>query len=369
MDRSRGIRRGIPWLLLTCALLLVPVSAEGGARERAPGPLESFRRAVVVHRALICGQGVPRGLLVVYSVEPRPGQSPSQVRQRMIEVLRRRAGDRGRDGIRIVPRGVGAVEVWYPGSPARVHAMRGILVRPGNLAFHAVDTDSPWFEGMDRAVARWATERDAATVTLERTHDEWQVRADTREELEAFVATLPSPPPARILGFQEEESRNQGHEAPARWRLFLLHEIAPVHGGHIASATVIADGYDGMPRVSLVFDEAGAVAFADLSEALVQRLLAIVLDGRVLSAPKVMERIDGGRAQITLGAGRPPQELFEEARGLAAVLGSGGHPAALVPLSEEVGGRMPLEGWRALGPLPFTAQAVALLLVLRDRCL
>jgi len=286
----------------------------------------------------------------------------------MIEVLRRRLEAWGDGEPDIRRRAADEIVIWYPGGPLKAFALKAILERPGVLEFQAVDPDNPWFEAARPALDRWGEARSHATVTLEWTSDGVVIRADTLDELEDFASALPELPPARRLGFQEEDVWDRGIERSTRWRLFLLHADAPVHGAHIAHASATINEYDGTPVVALEFTAAGGEAFADLTEALTGRLLAIVLDGRVMSAPKVLERIPGGRAQITLGAGRAPEELFEEARGLATILRSGGHPATLVPLTEAVTAPGPLEGWRALGPLPFTAQAIALMITLRYGC-
>jgi preprotein translocase subunit SecD len=52
----------------------------------------------------------------------------------------------------------------------------------------------------------------------------------------------------------------------------------------------------------------------------VQRRLAILVDGRVDSAPVVKSEIGGGRLTITMGAGEPEKQLAD-ARRLAASLG------------------------------------------------
>ena len=309
-----------------------------------------------------------QALLIIYEVEPRPGQPLQEARDRMIDVLRRRTGGWGDSRPEIRARGEREVEIGFYSARGDLEMMRGILERPGVLGFHAVDSASPWLDELSLALGRWSATRSGATVTVERGYDDVVVRADILEELEAFAATLPELPAGRILGFQKEDHRVGGAESSTRWRLYLLHAEAPVHGGHIVSVDVATDEYDGAPRIALQFSAAGGAAFADLTEALVQQSLAIVLDGRVMSAPRVMERISGGRAQITMGSGRPYQELFDEARDLAVVLRAGGHPAGLRRLSEEVVGDDPQTAWQAMGPLPFTAQALALLLTIRYGC-
>ncbi|MBM4371473.1 MAG: hypothetical protein FJ098_07450 [Deltaproteobacteria bacterium] len=363
MAWRRGRGTGIGAALLLFLMGQPPAVAEDLS------PAQAFRRAVGIHRALLCSETFGEGLVGRYAVEPPPGQAPEPVRDRMIEVLRRRleAMDRLGDSASIFPRGRSGLEVHLDRpTPAEAEAVRGALQRPGILGFHPVDADSPWWEAIGPALERGLAEHPAWTVRDHGFADERSLRADSREDLEAFVATLPAPPADRTVAFQEE-----GGYDPARglrWRLWLLHREPPVHGGHVAAARVVFNEYDQQPVVSLEFTGAGAAAFADLSEALTGRLLAVVLDGWVLSVPKVMERIAGGRAHITLGAGGSPDELLREARDLATVLGSGGHPGRLVFLSEERARPGTTGGWWTLGPLPLTAQAVALLLHLRDGC-
>jgi len=84
--------------------------------------------------------------------------------------------------------------------------------------------------------------------------------------------------------------------------------------------------------VDLVLNSAGSKTFERVTGENVGRLLAIVLDGRVYSAPQIRERIPGGRAQIT-GAFD-----FQEARDLAIVLRAGALPAPVEILEERTVG-------------------------------
>ncbi len=80
----------------------------------------------------------------------------------------------------------------------------------------------------------------------------------------------------------------------------------------------------GQASVSLTFNDKGSEIFADLTGKNVGRQLAIVLDNKVQSAPRLNEKISGGRAQIT-GNFSP-----EEATDLALVLRSGSLPAPII---------------------------------------
>ncbi|MCX5696193.1 MAG: protein translocase subunit SecD [Candidatus Omnitrophica bacterium] len=88
------------------------------------------------------------------------------------------------------------------------------------------------------------------------------------------------------------------------------------------------------PVVSLRFNAEGAKKFAEVTAANVGKRLAIVLDGKVQSAPNIREAIPSGEAVIT---GR---FSVEQAQDLANVLRSGALPAPLY-----------IEEERTIGPL------------------
>lgn len=81
----------------------------------------------------------------------------------------------------------------------------------------------------------------------------------------------------------------------------LLEGPATVTAGDIVDATLKLDPQFGLPYLSVTFSPAGAEAFSALSARLVGRELGIVSEGQLLSRPRVMETIDGGRASITMG--------------------------------------------------------------------
>ena len=86
------------------------------------------------------------------------------------------------------------------------------------------------------------------------------------------------------------------------------------------------------PSVTFRFDAAGARRFGETTQANVDRPFAIVLDGKVVSAPVIREPILGGSGQIT---GR---FSAQEAGDLAVVLRAGALPAPLKILEERTVG-------------------------------
>ena len=69
-------------------------------------------------------------------------------------------------------------------------------------------------------------------------------------------------------------------------------------GKYIERAWVAYDDI-GRPYISLTFNKEGAIIFERLTGVNVGRQLAIVIDGKLESAPVIQDKISGGRAQIT----------------------------------------------------------------------
>jgi SecD/SecF fusion protein len=115
----------------------------------------------------------------------------------------------------------------------------------------------------------------------------------------------------------------------------LLNQTAELTGEYLETADVRFDQSSfGQPVVSMKLKGDGIKKFADLTKNNVGSRLAIVLDGRVYSAPRINESIPNGEAVIT-GRFTP-----DEAKDLAIVLRSGALPAPLI-----------VEEERTVGPL------------------
>lgn len=116
---------------------------------------------------------------------------------------------------------------------------------------------------------------------------------------------------------------------------FLVKSSAELTGAALTSARVeVGNGQyqASLPVVSLEFSPEGAKQFANITEANVNRQLAIVLDGVVQSAPVIRVRIPDGRAIIE------GNFSSEEARFLKAVLQAGALPAPLEIVEERTVG-------------------------------
>lgn len=111
----------------------------------------------------------------------------------------------------------------------------------------------------------------------------------------------------------------------------LLKAKAELTGDHLTSASVGFDQY-GQSIVQLQFDKEGASTFDKVTFQNVGKQLAIVLDGKVHSAPVIRDRIPNGQAQISGGFSA------EEASDLALVLRAGALPAPIKIIEERTVG-------------------------------
>lgn len=99
-------------------------------------------------------------------------------------------------------------------------------------------------------------------------------------------------------------------------------------GDRLSDASAGFDQQTREPVVNFRFDRAGAREFAAITEANVGRPFAIVLDGKVLSAPVIREPITGGAGQIS------GNFTVQEAGTLSALLRAGALPAKLTVIEE-----------------------------------
>ena len=115
----------------------------------------------------------------------------------------------------------------------------------------------------------------------------------------------------------------------------LLEKQAVLSGDAMTDATVqFSQSEFNEPVVSLKFNSAGAKKFGEITAGNVGKRLAIVLDGKVQSAPRIKEAIPSGEAVIT-GRFTPDQ-----AQDLALILRVGALPAPMY-----------IEEERTIGPL------------------
>lgn len=139
--------------------------------------------------------------------------------------------------------------------------------------------------------------------------------------------------------------------------LFLPAELT---GRYLANARLEFDPTTQAPLVSLNFNDEGAKLFADITRTNKGQILAILLDGAVISAPVIQDEIKDGKAQISGGF------AAEEARELVRNLNYGALPVPIeLSSSQTIGaslGEEALAAGEKAGVIGFIALALFLIL-------
>lgn len=113
---------------------------------------------------------------------------------------------------------------------------------------------------------------------------------------------------------------------------YLIEKRVMISGENLVDSQPSFDHRTGQPVVTFRFDSRGAKKFADVTTDNVDRPFAIVLDGEVISAPRIVEPILGGNGQIT------GNFTVQGAQDLALLLRAGALPAPLTILEERTVG-------------------------------
>ena len=100
-------------------------------------------------------------------------------------------------------------------------------------------------------------------------------------------------------------------------------------GKYLKKAELVFDQNTQKPMILLHFTDEGSRVFAELTEKNVGKKLAIYVDGNILSAPVVQEKISGGNAQIT------GEFTIKEAQELVRNLNAGALPVPIKLASQQ----------------------------------
>ncbi|MBN1274342.1 MAG: protein translocase subunit SecD [Candidatus Aminicenantes bacterium] len=155
---------------------------------------------------------------------------------------------------------------------------------------------------------------------------EWKlVLAGPAESREALLEQYGGEIPQGAELLEEVEKDKEGNLRTTGF--YIVSEVATVTGNDLRDARRSTDDWD-RPAVSFSLNPDGAKRFEDITRQHTKELLAIVLDGRIISAPIIDDVIIGGSGIIR---GRFTQE---EAEDLALKLRAGALPASVQTLEE-----------------------------------
>jgi len=200
-------------------------------------------------------------------------------------------------------------------------------------------------------VAPYGTSGDQIVVELPGMQDVNRaksiVRQTARLEIK-LVETGPSPDEKTLLasrnGVVPEDMEvvlgSTSAAGGATRDVYLVRKTATIAGTDLRTARPTVDEFN-QPAVAFTLNRDGVAKFSKATGENVGRLLAIILDDIVVSAPSIKERISTAEARIT-GVGR------QEADDLALVLRSGALPASLTSLEQrEIGPSLGRDSIRA----------------------
>ncbi len=183
-------------------------------------------------------------------------------------------------------------------------------------------------QGKDNIIVQLpgVTDRERALEIIGKTaHLEFKLVSDNVEDLKKAIANET----VKDYELKYMESDKGGKEP------LLIAKNASLTGDTLVNAkTEFSSRGFGEPYVSITLNSKGATTFANLTATNVGKRLAIVLDGKVVSAPVIREAIPSGQAQIS------GNFSVEAANDLSVILRAGALPAPVI-----------VEEERTVGPL------------------
>ncbi len=241
-------------------------------------------------------------LLLRVDTEKLPEKQHEGAIDRAVEIIRNRVDQFGVREPSITRQGREEIVVQLPGLTDELRA-RDIVSQTAHLEFKLVSDD----DALLRQAIAAANPEKADEKPQENPAD--SAKAEVEKVAESIPAAMPS---GYELAELEEDQRPS--------ESVLLEEAPVLTGEHLESASVGFDQY-GQPVVEFQLDGEGAKIFDDVTFRNIGRRLAIVLDGKVRSAPVIRDRIPGGKGQIS------GNFTNAQASDLALVLRAGALPA------------------------------------------
>jgi preprotein translocase subunit SecD len=245
--------------------------------------------------------------------------------EQSIKTIRNRADKLGVTEPTIMRRGEQQILIQLPGIKDPDHALR-LIGKTAQLEFHFVSEEgSAKLASIPKKSLPPGVRKLSHMGQLEARHVYFELPIALADKIrEQFQPFLPE---NTVLAFGPA-LHDGGGEKPNTWRTYVLEERAEMTGDSLIQAQVAQEQEGGQDYyVMMRFDTQGAKQFEKLTGQHVGQAMAIVLDGKVTSAPVINERIAGGSARITLGRSGDPQSRFQEAKDLVLILKAGALPA------------------------------------------
>lgn len=235
------------------------------------------------------------------------------------------------------------VDLPLPSTPP-IDELKDLITREGRVEFKRVDDDSEWLSAADGDSDSAGIAIEFESAPLGRGRRERRAFAtirsrglEHRQSLRDFKrwAKTRAVDDEHEVGFEalyDDGSRNRSQTG---WRSYYLWRKLELDSTSITGAK--AAPRDGGWSVDVEFNRNGGERLRALTSDNVQRRMAIIADGVILSAPIIVDTISAGRASITMDGPKVEQE--KQARTLELMLLAGALPFPLAPESEALFGR------------------------------
>jgi preprotein translocase subunit SecD len=235
-------------------------------------------------------------------------------------VIRRRIDKWGVAEVDVRKLGTDAIQISLPGrqNPEQAKELVGTTAQ---LEFRLVDDTNPFFQ----QVIQQSPPPEGSNITLTSSEGLPQLQGPSREAMMEYLeGKVPADRQVQTECIPSKEKKGVCDS----YRTWLVEKNVPLTGESLTGADVSLSQLN-EPEVNISFDAAGSRDFERLTGENSGRRMAIVLDDYVQSAPRINERIAGGRARITMGrsGGRSLDEWLAEANTLSLALKAGALPA------------------------------------------
>ncbi len=299
------------------------------------------------------GLDLQGGMHVVLRVDTAklPLDAKKDAIDRAMEVIRNRIDQFGVGEMSIQRQGKENIIVQLPGVTDRDRALE-IIGKTAHLEFKLVSDNVEDLKKMlaKETAALTGAAKDAASketaapveASKDAANKEIAASVDTAREVadkEAAIKQALSKEPAAKSELESElvpgyELKYLEGERGGREPILVAKEASMTGDLLVNAKTEFSSRGFGEPYVSLTLNSKGAELFANVTATNVGKRLAIVLDGKVVSAPVIREAIPSGQAQIS------GNFSVNEANDLSVILRAGALPAPVI-----------VEEERTVGPL------------------
>lgn len=286
----------------------------------------------VLHKGKInLGLDLQGGMHVVLRVDTSKltADEKKDAVERAMETIRKRIDQFGVGEMTISRQGKDNIIIQLPGVTDRERALE-IIGKTAHLEFRMVSDN---VEDLKKAL-------DAEAVKLAPVEKEAAAAAEpAKADAAAKEPSKDAPAAAEVKpvipeGVEGYELKYLEGERGGREPLLVAKEASLTGDLLVNAKTEFSSRGFGEPYVSLTLNPKGAQIFANVTATNVGKRLAIVLDGKVVSAPVIREAIPSGQAQIS------GNFTVNDANDLSVILRAGALPAPVI-----------VEEERTVGPL------------------